>query len=330
MGLSSLPAELTEESYASAFERAASAGEVVLIQRVPPWQELLADGMFPSDEIAMETQTETALAEKHNLDLFVAIDPTDATDSSGQLTGLPEELRREGCADENVRAAFIVYAQYVALNYQPRYLALGVEINTHYEQNPEDFSHFVSLYAEAYDAVKELSPETLVFPTFQLEEMKGLLPVDADRKPQWHLIDRFEPRLDLLAVSSYPGLVFGDPSLIPDDYYAELASQTTHPVAIAETGYSSGEDAGGMSGGSEQEQAAFLRRVLGDAEELEAPLLVWFVGQDPSFTGDAPMDVLQHIGLLRQDGTKKAAWSVWAAAAARPLEEITSAAAPER
>ncbi len=330
MGLSSLPAELTEESYASAFERAAAAGEVILIQRVPPWEELLADGMFPSDDIVLETQRETALAEEHDLDLFVAIDPMDASAGAGQLAGTPGELRGAGFADEGVRAAFILYAQYLALNYKPKYLALGVEVNAHQGQNPEDFEQFVSLYAEAYDAVKELSPETLVFPTFQLEELKGRLPVGGVGKPQWHLVDRFEPRMDLLAVSSYPGLVFPDPTQIPEGYYTDLGSKTAHPVAIAETGYPSGAGVNGTAKSSEQEQASFVRRVLRDAEELQAPLLVWFVGQDPSFTGDPPMDVLQDIGLLRQDGREKAAWSVWTAAAARTLEETGSAQAPER
>src|SRR3972149_7387264 len=36
MGLSSLPAELTEEGYSRAFELAASAGGGIMIQRTPP------------------------------------------------------------------------------------------------------------------------------------------------------------------------------------------------------------------------------------------------------------------------------------------------------
>ena len=311
MGLSSLPAELTEESYNRAFELAASAGEVIMIQRAPPWEELLASEV--SEGTARTTQRERQLAGEHGLDLFVAIDPTDVVGERSELANLPPELRGAGFADEQIRSAFIDYAKYVAENYHPKYLALGVEINSYQHQHPEDFEQFVTLYHQAYDGVKELSPETLVFPIFQLEELQGLLPTDQPYPPQWYLIQRFEPRLDLLAVSSYPGLAFAAAEDIPDSYVAQLRSYTDRPIVIAGTGYSSGDDA------NENQQAAYLRRVLDEAQQLSMPLLVWLVGQDPSFTGDVPLGLLQHIGLLRQDGTEKPAWAVWAQAARRPL-----------
>ncbi len=322
LGLSSLPPEQTAESYASAFELAASAGEVILIQRVPPWAEMLAGDL--SENTVQATRREKELADEFGLDLFVAIDPTDASEGRAHLAGLPAELRGAGFADEEVRRAFIAYAQYLATNYQPKYLALGVEVNSYQQRHPEDFDQFVTLYNEAYDAVKELSPETLVFPTFQLEELLGLLPADEPYPPQWRLISRFEPRLDLLAVSSYPGLAYAGPEQIPADYYAQLESYTDRPIAIAGMGYSSGPGRNGMNDGTEDQQAAFLRRTLDVAQQLAMPLVVWFVGQDPSFTGEAPLDLMQHIGLLRQDGTAKAAWLAWEAAARRPLAEASS------
>jgi hypothetical protein len=321
MGLSSLPPELPLESYVGAFELAASGGEVILIQRVPPWEALFSEDLFPPDEIAQTTLLETELAEELGLDLFIAIDPTDASAGRRQLADLPEDRRGAGFADEEVRQAFIKYAQFVALNYQPKYLALGVEINTYQEQNPEDFEQFVALYRETYDAVKEISPETLVFPTFQLEELHGLLPTDQPRLPQWQVISRFEPSMDLLAVSTYPGLAFTDPDQIPQDYYAKLASYTDRPIAIAGMGYPSEPGIDGVNDGTEAQQAAFLRRALDDAEALAMALVVWFVGQDPTFTGEAPLELLQHVGLLRQDGAPKPAWLAWREIARRPLPD---------
>ncbi len=318
MGLSSLPSELTEDSYGSAFDLAESAGEVILIQRTPPWQEMLSGGV--SEKTAGTIQREKELAKQHNLDLFFAIDPIDATERGSELAGLPADLRGSGFANEDVRRAFVAYAQYIALNYKPRYLALGVEVNSYERQNPDDFARFVSLYAEAYDAVKERSPDTLVFPTFQLEELNGRLPDGRTQQPQWHLIDEFEPKMDLLALSTYPGRVFSDPAQIPSDYYLEAAAHTDHPVAIAEMGYTAGPDAEGNQGPAELRQAAFLDHVLGDAERLNMPLVVWFVGQDPKFTGDPSVsNLVQYLGLLRADGSEKAAWSVWSDAVRRPL-----------
>ncbi len=317
MGLSSLPADLTEESYARAFEQAASAGEVILIQRTPPWEEMVSGTV--SDTTAQNTRREIELAERYGLDLFVAIDPTDASAGRSQLAGLPDELRGAGFADEGVRRAFIAYAQYVAENYRPKYLALGVEVNSYAPRHPEDFRQFVSLYHEAYQAVKQLSPDTSVFTIFQLEELQGLLPAEAPHPPQWDLISRFEPRLDVLAVSSYPSLVFPDVAQLPPSYFAQLRAYSQRPIAIAEMGYSSGPAPGDTSGTNEEQQAAFLNQALVSAQQLSMTLVVWFSGQDPTFTAGPPFDKLQHIGLKRQDGTAKPAWLVWLAAARRPL-----------
>lgn len=320
MGLSSLPADLTEESYAQAFALASESGEVVLIRHTPPWGELLTDS-FPSDSTVQTTQQEIDLSDANQLDIFFAIDATDRSEVTGQLPGLPEELLGASYADDSVREALVRYAQYVAINYKPAYLALGVEVNRLEKQDSEDFDHFVTLYHEAYAAIKDLSPDTLIFPTFQLEELAGLLPVDDPAEPQWELIAPFAPRADLLAVSSYPGVAFSDPDQIPSDYYAQLGSYSDRPIAIADMGYSSEPLADSPNDGTEAAQEAFLRRALIDADALSMPLIVWFVGQDPSFTGEPPFDLVQHIGLLRQDGTQKPAWSLWSEALGRPLPD---------
>ena len=44
MGVSSVPQRPSDASYRDAFEFAATAGEVVLIQRVPPWEEFVPGG----------------------------------------------------------------------------------------------------------------------------------------------------------------------------------------------------------------------------------------------------------------------------------------------
>jgi hypothetical protein len=314
MGVSSLPTELTEESYADAFDLAGRAGEVVLIQRTPPWQELLSGSV--SQETASTTRREVELADEHDLDLFLAIDPTDAATGREELAGLPADLRGAGFADGRVREAFLAYARYVAENYRPAYLALGVEVNTYARVQPEDFASFVSLYKEAYAAAKQLSPGTLVFPIFQFEELQGLLPLDETAEPQWDLIDRFEPEMDILAVSSYPSAAFATAEEIPLTYYSQLALFTTRPVAIAQMGFAPATDDIEVA---EAEQGEFLTRALDGAQRLSMPLVVWFVGQDLTYTGQPPLDQVARLGLKRVDGSPKTAWLIWEAAVARPL-----------
>lgn len=317
MGLSSLPPELTEESYEAAFELAGAAGDVILIQRTPPWAELLAGSL--SDATERTTAREVELAETHGLDLFVAIDPMATVDGISALADLPEDYRGAGFDNEDIQQAFIDYARYVAREYRPRYLALGVEVNSYQHQQPEDFEVFVVVYHQAYEAVKEIAPETIVFPTFQLEELQGLLPGGDPYPQQWYLINRFEPRLDLLAVSSYPSLAFKTSGTIPPTYFAQIAAYTDRPVAITGMGFSSASDVEGEEDDAEREQADFLRRTLDNAQQLGMALVVWFAGQDPTFTGEPQRGLLSQIGLKRQDGSSKEAWQVWRKAARRPV-----------
>ena len=317
MGISSLPPELTEDSYAATFALAGSAGDVILIQRTPPWDELLAGGISP--QTAQTTTRETQLAKDNGLSLFVAIDPTDPALGRSALANLPPALRGAGFADRRIHDAFVSYAGYVAENYRPKYLALGVDVNSYQSQHPEDFSSFVATYKDAYASVKQLSPGTLVFPVFQYEELQGLVPVDNPRLPQWNLITLFEPQLDLLAVSSFPNTVFSSADQLPFAYYSQLAAYTSHPVAIAELGYPSGSGDAGNTPQGEQDQAAFLSQALDGAQRLAMPLVVWFAGQDLTYTGQPPFDRLQHLGLKRQDGSPKPSWAIWQVAARRPL-----------
>lgn len=318
MGISSLPPELTQDSYAGTFELAAQAGEVILIQRTLPWNELLAGSI--SQETAQTTRREVKLADDNGLALFVAIDPTDPSLGRSELAGLPPELRGAGFADQRITRAFVAYAAYVAQNYRPAYLGLGVEINTYERHQPEDFGSFVSAYNEAYASVKQLSPDTLVFPIFQFEELQGLLALEGgEALPQWDLIRLFDGKMDLLAVSSYPSAVFTAADQMPFTYYTQLAAYTNHRVVIAGMGYASSEE--GVSAGGEEEQGKFLTRALDAAQRLSMPLVVWFAGQDLTYTGQPPFDRLQHLGLRRQDGSPKAAWLIWEAAARRPLAE---------
>jgi hypothetical protein len=321
MGLSSLPSRLTEESYADAFERAGEAGDLVLIQRTPPWAEMISGDL--SDETVGATERELELAADNGLQIFFAIDITEETDGGSQLAGLPAELRGAGFDNEQVRQAFIAYAQYVVQNYHPKYLALGVEVNSYQQHHPEDFERFVVVYHEAYQRVKELSPETLVFPTFQYEELQGLLPIADPQTPQWHLISRFEPRLDVFAVSSFPSLVYPDAQLVPDSYYAALPLHSDRPILMSALGYASapGPD-GTVSGATEAKQADFVRRALDTAQQLQFIGVMWFVGQDPTFAPGSGLDPFRRTGLVRENGAPKEAWAIWEANAHRPLEPL--------
>lgn len=327
MGISTLPRELNGTSYGETFDLAAANGEMVLIQRTPPWGEF-RPGADVSDATAKTTASEKdAISSKH-LGLFFAIDPTDGSTGRDRLAGLPGNMTGRNFSDPDVRSAFLTYAQYVAINYKPAYMALGVEMNLYSEKNADDFENFKSLYFEAYDRVKAASPDTQVTVTWQYEDMQGKLPTEDQHFPSWQLIKVFDTKTDVVAISTYPSFSYTKVSDIPANYYSQLRGFTEKPIMIAEMGYSSAAGVQGINSGTEAEQATFLTRALSDAEDLQMPLVIWFAAWDPGYAKDTAFGVFQHIGLLNEDGSEKPAWAMWAAAARRPYVPAGDAGAP--
>ena len=316
LGFSSLPRELNAEAYAEAIDFAGDHGEIVLIQRNVPWGEF-APGGSVSDDTAESTTSERDAVRKNGLKLFFAIDPTDGATGRDRLAGLPGEMAGRRFDDADVRAAFLSYAEYVALNYKPDYLALGVEMNLYYEKNKDDWDNFRSLYAEAYAAVKRASSETQVTVTLQYEDLQGLLPREDKHFADWQLVRAFDP-IDFVAISTHPDFAFAGPAAIPENYYSQLTAFTDKPIAIAEMGYAS---AGGRQDANiavEEQQAAYLERMIGEAQKLSMAFAVWFAIWDPVYAKGTEFDAFQSIGLLRTDNTEKPAWRRWDAAARRP------------
>jgi hypothetical protein len=316
MGFSSLPRELNSDAYRQAIEFADQHGDMVLIQRTLPWDEFVP-GSSVSDDTASNTVSERDAVRDADLELFFAIDLTDGATGRDRLADLPVSLEGKNFADEDVRAAVISYAEYVAINYQPEYLAIGVDMNLYYERNKEDFENFLTLYRQARATVQSQSPDTQVTTTMQYEDLLGVMPREDMHFPSWHIVRALEPDLDVFSVSTYPSFAFGAVSEMPDDYYTQISAYVDKPVVIAEMGFSS--DAGDITSGSEAEQEAFVRRALADAEAINMRFVIWFAIWDPAYALETAYSPFAHIGLRRGDDTEKPAWTPWSQAARRPV-----------
>jgi hypothetical protein len=196
-----------------------------------------------------------------------------------------------------------------AETYTPWYLAFGIEVNVLYEKSPQDFETFVQLYQEVYTAIKIVSPATKIFPIFQLEKMKGLNGglyggINDPTNSQWSLLEKF-PDADLIAFTTYPGLIYNDPSEIPTEYYTEITSHTNKSIAFTEIGWHSNTSPLGWES-SEAEQAAFLTTFFNLTKELNAEFVIY------SFLFDQDtIEPFNSMGLIDQDGNKKLAWDTW-------------------
>ncbi len=193
--------------------------------------------------------------------------------------------------------------------YRPEYIGFGVEVNMLHEASPADYASFKAFFAEVAAAVKQASPETKVFTVFQLERLRGLrggLYGGADNPAvnDWALLSDF-PDADLLAFTTYPCIVYRDPSDIPADYYtAEITQHTSKPIAYTEAGWFRVGVARWES--TPEEQARFVSRYLELTKPLNPGLLVW------SFLYDQDAgEPFSSMGLLGKDDSTSPAWEAW-------------------
>ena len=318
LGFSAVPAELTQDAYVAALDLAARYGELLLIQRTPEWAEFLP-GAEPSERLADLTLRERIAINERELRLFYALDPFDSA-NRGLLAGIPTGYEGADLADPDLRAAFVAQARFIAASYTPDYLALGVEINATFERSPTQYTAFLAAYHEAYAAVKTASPDTLVFATFQYEQLLGEVPWEPARPPRWELLDDFEGALDVFAVATFPSVRYKVANDLPPLYYRQSRDHTNLPIAFAAVGYASKQDPDGVHSSTPPEQRRYLQRLLSDADTLESPFVVWFAGRDPAFDDAAPLHLLSSVGLRDATDQPKEAWAVWAETASRPHE----------
>lgn len=265
-----------------------------------------ARGDSPEDSKPFkDSRWQRFLLDQHRLQAFIQMDPYKSR--RGKIPDLPRRVRANSFADPVLRSAFIADAKQRVEAYRPKYLCLAMEINAYYEQHPEDFDHFVSLFREARKAVKQIDPAIVVFVSFQYEQFLGLFGGQTGlpkHGPHWELLERFGDEVDAVGISSYPFEKltpprFRPPAELPDDYYRRIAEHTDKPVIFAELGWSSDPAYGGSPGA----QAAFLDRLPELLKGLDVPLINYNFLFDAKGFGEA----FDSMGLIDAKGKLKPA-----------------------
>ena len=209
--------------------------------------------------------------------------------------------------DEATKQMYLESAVHFASTYKPKYMGFGVEMNIVKKTNPEAYDEFKSFYPTVYDAVKEASPNTLVFTVWQLEHLKGLDGglfggVNDPEKAQWDLLGDFES--DLAVFTLYPCFIYGDPSEIPDDYLTEITQHTDLLIAFSEMGWFREGVTGWES--TSQEQAQYINRYFELSVSINPVFTVWSFYYD-----QGTMALFNNMGLMDANMTATPGLEAW-------------------
>lgn len=290
-GLSLSPKSFQQNDFVDFFEKAQQAGSIV--SWAGDWNEL-SNTQSGGPTVVASLATTYSYTPTIEAQFF--------TQSTGQL------LRPlDGSTKQKYKDSTVAFAE----KYKPKYMALGIEVNMLYEKSPSDFESFVSFFDDVYDAVKSKSPNTKIFTIFQLEKMKGMNGglfggKNDPSKAQWQLLEKF-PKSDIIAFTTYPGLIYKDPSEIPQNYYTEIKSHTTKLIAFTEIGWHSAQSPAGWES-SYQEQAKFVTTFFDLAEDLNKEFVIWSFMYDQN-----TIEPFNSMGLRNSDRTARPAWDEWIA-----------------
>jgi hypothetical protein len=205
-------------------------------------------------------------------------------------------------SDPEFRTLWVEEATNIAREFNPEYLSLGNEINDYFYLHPEDLEDYISLYDEAYAEIKKVSPETKVFMVFSYTHI-----VDNN---QFDMLERFNDRVDLIGLTTYPWKYFDTPADIPDDYYSRLDQHIDKPIAFIEIGWISSDS----KGSSEAEQADYLVRFLELTDGMDIEMVNWLFLHETVLEGTVASVSEPETGtisLKNKDGSKKPIYNIW-------------------
>ena len=242
-------------------------------------------------------------SKKAGLTPILGLSPT-TLDQGRKELDIPPDIRRTAglaisFANPLIRKAFKKTVRKLA-RLQPPYLCLATEINFLAMQRLPEFLHFASLYKEAYEVVKHISPETKVFVSFQWEWMR-IIDAKEPLKITEHtkVIEVFRPQLDVVGLTTYPSPFHESPEELPHDYYRWMYRhiKSKDEVLLMEVGWPT------RSSGNEIEQQAFIQQLPELLDHINVSVIAWALLHDVEL---AEFDAeLNTVGLITNSGQKK-------------------------
>jgi hypothetical protein len=203
-----------------------------------------------------------------------------------------------------------------AETYDPPFAFIGNENSAYYEQNSSDYENWIDFYNEAYDAIKEASPDTMVGTIFNYEHLAGMGELNGWTTSCWEALDLHDlSKIDILGVTVYPFLNYATAEEVPASYLDPLISRIgSKPIAITETGWP-GEDLGPIDiqwEQSEQAQVTYLSRLGAMLDGKNVKIVTWlalYPMEGP--IGSTDWEVFGSLSLRDSAGDKRPVYDEW-------------------
>lgn len=206
------------------------------------------------------------------------------TDGDGATIAVPANADNTWRNGEAANAFVAALARFAAQE-RPPYVFLGFESDFYYADNLLDYPRWIDVYARAYDAIKEASPETRVGPSFSFEHLAGSGLFAGWTTPRWEALRQHDfDRVDAVGLTLFPFLQVTRPSDLPLDYLDVLFANVDRPVAILETGWPARRPDGGSADwdASPARQLEYATRLGQILAGRDVPVLHWLHDAEPT------------------------------------------------
>ncbi len=308
MGFASVVPPADSGQIYAAIDSMAQVSDVAMMQERVPWAQLL-NGV-PMETLLAQRASKANALRGLGLSVIYLVDPLNPMNRREEDPALV--ARGLSLTQPAVRAMYENWVRGIARSVHPEYFGLASEINTLAEGgDPTLYATVRGLVNELAPQVRQLSPSSKVFVSFQADEANGMFgpePLD-----EFALIKDFD--IDALGLSSYPGFFFSDPSEIPADYFKRFADATNLPLLLVEGGWSSANVP--SASGTPEEQVAFLNRFAQLLNGVGAKVWISLTFMDGNWGPDAAN--FSSMGVMNEALQRKPSYAAWQQIFDRPL-----------
>lgn len=331
MGFSPWMYDATYEAQDWTYARVAAEGDVIShhLEEGVPWPEAYKGSAFPAGfQAEIDGRVNRRVSGQK---VVLQISPLNvARDGMALYRGntpneqLPSPWETYALDSDQVKTAFLNYAERMIDYFQPDFLLVGVEVNLLIRNNDALWANYVALQGYVYAELKKTHPSLPIsVSVFCVPYFPQWSAVDsAPGRPEMQaqgLID-LSPYVDLISYSVHPFMSGLLAESFPDDYLDTLFNLLPgKPIAVSESSYPAQSwELGGLTfNGTQEKQQNFLSSLLSASRRARAEFVIWFAIRDYDAlwsgllnSSDAALP-WRDTGLYDEAGKERMALSTW-------------------